>query len=292
MNPVPALAASWVVAKLTFRECTRRKVFLILPIATVGFIGLFALGTHHAFDSAASDFGDAGRGPFDTRVLIGATLLGLSMFVTMFLGSTLGIFLTMSAIRGDAEQGLLQPLVVRPVARYGLLLGRFLAASVLCVAYVMLLYWASVLIVSATGNWSPPQPLLPALSLAGGVVIVIALSLLGSALMPALANGIVMFIVYGGGLLAGLLGQLGEGIGSESLETTGRVTSWILPFEALYQAGLYSLTADTGGLTRFVVQLGPLGGAQESGIELVLWSLFYAAAVGATTLALFTRRDL
>ena len=48
-------------------------------------------------------------------MLTGSTLLGLSMFVTLFLGTVLAVFLTLNAVRGDAERGLLQPLVVRPV---------------------------------------------------------------------------------------------------------------------------------------------------------------------------------
>ena len=44
-----------------------------------------------------------------------ATLLGLAMFATLFLGTVLAVFLTLGAVRGDAERGLLQPLLVRPV---------------------------------------------------------------------------------------------------------------------------------------------------------------------------------
>ena len=51
------------------------------------------------------------------------------MFGTLFLGAVLAVFLTISVVRGDAERGLLQPLVVRPVGREALLAGRFLAAA-------------------------------------------------------------------------------------------------------------------------------------------------------------------
>ena len=42
-------------------------------------------------------------------------MFGLAMFSTLFLGVVLAVFLTLGAVRGDAERGLLQPLVVRPV---------------------------------------------------------------------------------------------------------------------------------------------------------------------------------
>jgi Cu-processing system permease protein len=50
------------------------------------------------------------------------------MVGTLLLGSVLAAFLTLGVVRGDAQRGLLQPLVVRPVGRGGLLLGRFLGA--------------------------------------------------------------------------------------------------------------------------------------------------------------------
>ena len=61
----------------------------------------------------------------------------------------------------------------------------------------------------------------------------------------------------------------------QTLEDVAKVSSWVLPFEALYQAGLHGLTQDTGGITGVIVQLGPFGGAQEAGAGLWLWALAY-----------------
>jgi Cu-processing system permease protein len=282
------MSSVWMIAKLTLRECLRRKVFLIVPVATLGFLGLYWLGNHFAFESIE----DQARGFVDAHVLTGASLVGLSMFMTLFLASSLAIFLTFSTIRGDAEQGLLQPVVVRPVARSGLVLGRFVGTSIVCATYASFLYASAVLITATIGDWQPEPLVLPGLAIVLGVEVVIALSLLGSSIANALPNGIGMFMVYGAGLLAGLLVQLGEGLNSPSLETTGTIASWALPFEALYQAGLYELTANTTGVTRIIVQLGPLGGASAGGVSLVLWSVLYIGIVGFLTVALFGRRDL
>lgn len=280
-----------MIAKLTLRECLRRRVFLVVPIATIGFLGLYALGNHYAFESVEGRV-NVGGGLVDARVLAGATLVGLSMFTTLFLASALAIFLTFSTIRGDAEQGLLQQVVVRPVARWGLLVGRFAGTSLVAAAYTTFLYAAAVGITWTVGGWRPTPLLLPGLALVLAVQVVIALSLLGSSIANALPNGIGMFMVYGAGLLAGLLAQLGEGLSSPSLETTGKVASWALPFEALYQAGLYNLTSSTTGVTSVVVQLGPLGGAAAGGWDLVAWSVGYIAVVTAAAIAVFGRRDL
>ncbi len=53
--------------------------------------------------------------------LAGSTVFGLAMFAILFLGAVLSVFLTLNVVRGDAEAGLLQPLVVRPIGRAQLL---------------------------------------------------------------------------------------------------------------------------------------------------------------------------
>ena len=286
-----AVSGAPVVAGYALRECMRRRVFAVVLILTVAFLALYGLGTEAAFDAvseeAAGDVID-----IDDQALTGSTLLGLAMFSTLFLGCVLAVFLTLGAIRGDAERGLLQPLVVRPVGRSALLAGRFMAAGAVCAAYVAAVYVAAVLITGIAGGWWPDRPLQPGLGLVLGVLVLAALSLLGSVYLSPTANGIAVFMAFGGGLAAGLLGQIGDALSVDSLETVAEVTSWLLPFEALYQAGLSALTEDISGTTGVIVQLGPFGGAQEGGSLLWLWSLAYLVLVGALTRAAFARRDL
>ena len=107
------------------------------------------------------------------------------------------------------------------------------------------------------------------------VAIIAALSLLVSVLLSVTAKGIVVFMVFGAGLTAGLLAQIGHAIDSDSLHTIGRVASWALPFEGLYAAGLHALISNTSGLTGVVLQLGPFGGSEAAGFGLIAWAFVY-----------------
>jgi Cu-processing system permease protein len=122
--------------------------------------------------------------------------------------------------------------------------------------------------------------------------VIAALSLLGSVFLSATANGIAVFMVFGAGLVAGLLGQIGEALGSETLMDVAQTASWVLPFEALYQDGLDAITADSSGFTEAALRLGPFGGAQAAGALLWPWVLGYLALVGAAALGAFARKDL
>jgi Cu-processing system permease protein len=283
------LTGALVVARYAMQECVRRRVIPVVLVLTVLFLALYALGAEIAFREV-EDF--AGEDPLDEQVLTGSTLFGLAMFTTLFLGAVLAAFLTLGAVRGDAERGLLQPLVVRPVGRTSLLLGRFGGAAVVCAAYVAAVYTASLLITGIAGGWWPDSPVLPGLGLVAAVLVIAALSLLGSVFLSATANGIAVLMLFGAGLAAGLLGQIGDALSVDTLETVAQVSAWLLPFEALYQDGLEALTEDVRGVTGVVVRLGPFGGAQEGGPLLWVWTLGYLGLVGFAARTAFARRDL
>jgi len=284
------MSDAMTIAGHALREAVRRRVLLVVALLTAAFLGLFALAAFEAFDSLEESSGAVI--PLDERALTGGTLLGLSMFVTLFLGVVLAVFLTLDAVRGDAERGLLQPLVVRPVGRTTLLAGRLLAASTVCASYVVIVFLLAVVITRAAGDFTPSSVVIPAAGLALGVVTVVAACLLGSTVLSTTANGIAIFMVFATGLAAGLLGQIGEGLDVDALTTASTVISWIVPFEALYQNGLHALTADIGGAAGVIVQLGPFGGATSVGAAIWPWAVAWSTGVMALAALAFRRRDL
>jgi Cu-processing system permease protein len=283
--------AAWAVVGFALAESLRRRVFAIVIALTVVFLALYGVGAHFAFDQVDQLTAFSGN-EVDDLTLTGSTVLGLAMFGTLFLGAVLAVFLTIGVVRGAAETGLLQPLVVRPLGRGTMLVSRFAGAAVASTVYVLVVYGASVLLTWLLGDWRPDHVITPGLALALAVVILAALSVLISVFVTSTAQGIAVFMIFGAGLVAGLLGQIGDALGSHTLERISDVASYAVPFEALYQQGLYLLTSDHAGLTGALVQLGPFGGAHHSGGWLLVFSLAYAAAAVALAVVGFSRRDL
>jgi ABC-type transport system involved in multi-copper enzyme maturation permease subunit len=284
------VSASLVVARHALRESLRRRVFAVVLALTLSFGALYWWGCSELFEDV-SGFSQNEVG-LDATTLAGATILGLAMFGTLFLGVVLAVFLTIGAARGDAERGLLQPLIVRPLGRSQYLLGRFAAAASVSGAYVLACFAGAVVITGLTGDWWPSDIAGAGLRLAGAVVVVCALSLLASVFLSANANGIAVLMVFGAGLLAGLLGSIGDALESGTLQTIANTASWILPFEGLYRDALRMLVADVQGVTGAIVQLGPLGGSHDAGPLLLPFGVVYVAAVMWLATVAFARRDL
>jgi Cu-processing system permease protein len=278
-----------VIAAFALRESLRRRVFIVVALLTVAFLVLYALGVWQV-SQESENFGDLDG--VEGETVTGATLLGLSMFATLFLGAVLAVFLTLGAVRGDAERGLLQPLIVRPLGRRQYLAGRFLAAATVSGAYVLVVYAGAVVVTGTIGDWWPSSPVGAGVRLAGAVVVIAALALLGSIFLSANANGIAVLMVFGAGLLAGLLGSIGEALESGTLQTLANTASWLLPFEALYRDALRVLVQEVPGVTGAIVQLGPLGGSHDAGPLLAPYILVYLAAVAVFAAFAFGRTDL
>ena len=287
--PPGQLRAGAIVAALALREAVRRRVLLVVSILTAAFLALYGIGTHFAFKESA---GFAGQMSLDDRALTGATLLGLAMFVILFLGAVLATFLTIGIVRGGAETGMLQPLVARPPSRTTIVLARATGAAAVSAAFVVGVFLLSLVITWVIGDWTPDRPLAAAALLAAAVVTIVFISTLASVWMGATAQGIAVLMAYGAGLTAGLLAQIGEGLDSDRLERVGVIAAWVLPFEAIYQDALHALTADTGGITGLVVSLGPFGGARSGGTGLALWAVAYVILLAAGAAWGFRRRDL
>lgn len=276
------------------REAVRRRIFVVVSLLTLGFLALFWLGTHQAFthiDRARPENGGGLHG-LDPHTFAGAVLFGLALFAVLFLGAVLAVFLTIGTVRGDAESGVLQALVVRPVGRAEVVLSRWLAASLVCLVYVAAVYAAVLGILRQTGGYSPDRIVGPGWRVACAVAVVAGLCVLGSAFLSTTANGIAAFMLLGAGLFAGLLGQVGHALGNVTLQNIAHDVSWALPFEALYQDGLALTTVNQGGLTGFLLQLGPFGGGARASSLLWPWVVAYAVALGLLSVYATSRRDL
>jgi Cu-processing system permease protein len=273
------------------RESLRRKMFAVVLVLTLLFLSLYAWGTHEAFKDTRNFVGP-GEANLNSDQLAGAIVFGLAMFATLFLGAVLAVFLTLNVVRGDAEAGLLQPLVVRPIGRTQLLLARFAGAAGVCVGYVLAVYFASVGITYWAGGWSPDRLVSPGVELAAAIVVVSAVALAGSVFLSPIANGIGTLMVFGAGLMAGLLGEIGHAIDSQKLQHFSRIAWWLVPFDALYEDALHRLTVDTTGFAKFVLELGPFGGSHRAGTPLLVWAVLYLVLILVAAVAAFSRRDL
>jgi len=281
------------ILQASLREHTRRRTAQVALVLGALFVLLYAIGCHFVWAdvSRALRPGRGDRPAVDARRLGPATLFGWAFFGTGFLAAVAAPFLAAGGIRGDAERGLLQHVLVRPVARHTVLLARLAAAALLAVGFLVVVVAACALATRLITGWGPSHMVRALALLALGTLAITAAATAFSVGLHGAASGIATLMLFGVGLIGGLLEQLGSGIGVRSVRLGGEWLSNALPFEAMYQAALHAITADLPGVSGIVVRLGPFGGARAASAGLVLWAAVWTAAIVAVAAWRLRRRD-
>ena len=281
VSPPGELRGALIVARFSLRESLRRRVFVVVGLLTLVFLALYGLATWQAFE-AADDFTGPTEAGVEPDVVVGATLAGLAMFAILFLGTILAVFLTLGAVRGDAERGLLQPLLVRPLPRRTLLLGRWLGAAAVCAPYVIVVTLAAFVLTDADRRLVA-RPHARAAPVA---------RVRGRDHRRALAGGLDRARLDGErDRRVHALRRRADGgpARARSPRRSARTASRTWPgsprgrcrSRRSTRPAWRDLTADTVGFTRLAIDLGPFGGAQSAGPGLWLCSLAYLALVGS-----------
>lgn len=270
-------------------EATRRRTFSTMTIITVLLLALFAWAVRE-LHVALEDVSSVPRIGVDPQEFAAHQLAGIAMFGIFFVGAVLGVLLNHAAVRGDAEQGLLQQVVARPIGRTVLLLTRFAVVGAVCATYAFLTYLLAALALTTFGAWDPTSVVEPGLWLGLGVLVVCAITLAVSIFLPTSAAGILVFMLVGLGLGAGFVLELTQTVGSDSLDEVAGAVTWLLPFERCYQAAIAA--AAPSGATAQMLSIGPLTGGRDAGSALVPWLAGWFAVVLGTSSLLFGRRDL
>ncbi|MGZ7444161.1 ABC transporter permease subunit [Paenibacillus sp. TH7-28] len=285
----------WV---MTWKELLRKRVLLLTLLLTA----VFLLG----FWFIAGAIGD--RGTINTnnnegliqQYTVGMFILMLGFFFASFVLAFLAIFSSFSAIAGEAEQGVMQAMLPRPLPRWKWYTGRWLGYVSLGVLYALILY-SLILWITDIHAAIPRDPvvLVQAFLLYASVIpLLVTVSMFGSGYLSSVANGVVMTMLYGAGWLGGMISKIAGSLHLElqplqTLNNVAGVLQLIMPADALQrkmQAVLFSFE-DISGLIP-VGDTGPFGIGEIPSTAFLVYSLLYTVLLFCLGLRCFVRKDL
>jgi Cu-processing system permease protein len=295
-----------VVARWTVLEARRRKLLLAGVVLSLAFIALFAGGFTLLYHDQERSLLGPGGAPADPAGLLGAReellavstiLVVLGLYGVQFLAVLLGLFLGVASVSPEIDSGALHAVLARPLSRLEYLLGRFLALAGLLTAYVVVMSGSLLLIARVVAGYEAGDAVRVTGLMILEVLILLAVSLLGSTVLPTLANGVVMLALFGLAWLGGIIGFVGTiPPGNEIMANLGTAVSLLLPADAVWRGASYHVlpssllvassfvSSPEGGL--------PFGSTSPIAPAMLTWALAYPAACLALAVAAFRRRDL
>ncbi len=274
------------VAAFTLREMLRRRLLAATLVLTAGFLLLYWEAVHAAARHVA-------REAPAFLPLLATQLLATGLYFGGFLTAFLAAFAAVGSISGEIESGLILAVAARPVPRASLVAGKYLGYGSLVALYAALLHAALVLVIRRELAADLPLMAEPLLLFVLQPLVVLAVALLASTLLPTLAGGAAVASLFAVALVGGMVEQVGALVGNDTMLRLGIAASLLLPTDALYRAAAAQLLAALPPLP-FPVQstLGPLGPVSVPSPWMIAYAPAYAAAAVGLAARRLTARDL
>ncbi len=272
------------ILHITLHEAGRRRVLTATLIGAAAFLLLYGIGFHFVAQKVTAD---AGLTVVRQRLFLNfLTLAGL--YVSHFLALMTAVLLPVDTLSGDIASGVVQTVATKPVARSSIVLGKWLAFSLVAVAYYMVVALGVLAIARVLGHFTPPGLAVGMPLMALEAVVFVSISIAGGATLATVTNGVLVFGLYGLAFIGTWVEQVGAMAGNLAAQNVGTVASLIMPTEALWQRAAYHMQP---AMMRDL-HMTPFSPASLPSPAMVWWAAGYALVALALGVRAFEKRAL
>lgn len=273
----------WLVAATTMREAVRRRVVWTALIAGALLLGIFAI----ALRLQVLQFEGRPMSPF-VRYQVEAGMLMIGLYTCDLLAVVLTILTSIDTLAGEISSGTIHAIATKPIARWQIVLGKYLGFAGMIAIYVALTFSATVGVAYAVTGVVPEHPARGAALILFECLVALAVTFLLGTRFSTLTTGVLALGLQGVAFMGGWLEQVSGFSQSAQIVQLGVVSSLIMPGESLWRRAAYEMQTPLAGSLSF----SPFANVSiPSGTALwyaaVFWVVVLAAAVAA-----FQRRDL
>ena len=277
------------IAALTLREASRRRVLLALAALTVLLLVLSGWGfSRFAAESGAGEL-TSGEGRLTASILLNLVMFGFSLIAA--LGTA---FLAGPTLAGELESGIALAVLARPIRRSAVLLGKWLGLVIFGTGFVVLAGLAQCLVVWATTDYWPPDPVAALALLAAQTTVLLTLAVLLSTAVSPMASGVVAVGLFGATWVAGVVGAIGASLDNDAVARVGTVSRALLPTDGLWRGAMHAFQ-DPSALIQFGgsdAEAFPFLSAAPLTVAYLAWIAVWVAMVWGLAAASFLRKDL
>ncbi len=278
------------IARVTIGEAARKKILWILIVLALIAVGVTAWGVQRLV-ALGSEHGA-------TEAELHLAVSQILIFIAFQFGFVLAMtaaFLGSPAIASDLESGVALALLARPLRRSEYLLGRWLGLAVVILAYAALSAALAIAVIGWVSGYTPPDPILPIVYLAGQALLILTLTLFLSTRLPPIGGGAVAVVAYGLAWMAGVLTDVGHAFGADALSTIGNVGRILLPTDTLWRGVVYGLEPPLviiAAAGQPIAQANPFFASSPPPTGFLLWAVAWVAIVLGLAIAILRRREI
>ena len=271
------------IALNTLREASRKRVLVAALLFGIAFLVLFGIGValvdadirkHHT--------------PLGERRMILTFITMAGLYAVNFLVIMTAAFMPVDTLSGEIASGVMQTVAAKPLHRAQVVFGKWAAYAAVVLAYLALMAGGTLVVARVVTGNTPPGVAqgLPLMGLEA--LVLLSLSIAGGTRLSTIANGVVVFGLYGIAFLGGWFEQIGTLMENGAARYLGTVASLLMPSEALWQRAAWMMQPP---LMRDL-HLTPFSPASLPSGAMVAWAGGYVLAAIAFAVVSFRRRPL
>jgi Cu-processing system permease protein len=279
----------WVLARMTFREATRRRIVLTGLVLGLCFLIIFSIGFHMISAAAYSSAAQAGETAARLIQTEGINVLLLAgLYAVAFLSLAMGALLGADTLAGEINSGTIQTVVTKPVRRSDVVFGKWLGFAGLLALYVLLMAGGTVLSVWVQAGYTPHHLPFGLALIYLEALLIMTVSLTLSSALPGLATGGVVFGLYGLAFIGGWIEQFGSLLHNATAVKVGIVTSLIITSEALWRRASFEMQTPLSG----ALGMSPFGAISVPSGLMIGYAVLYLLVALWVAVNIFQNRDL
>lgn len=275
--------ATLIIAELTAREAQRRKILWVALLMGLGFLAIFGVGFHYIYREINLNI----QGE-DVEMIYGF-LLTAGLYATSLLVILMSVLISVTTISGEIDSHIIETIVTKPIRRWEVVLGKWLALAVLITLYLLMLALGLMLIVFLRSGFAFENIAAGLGLMVLQALLVLTVTIAGGTRLSTLANGVVAFMLYGIAFLGGWVEQIGALFRNEAAVNVGIITSLIMPADVLWKKAVTLFQPSTAS-TPFMA--GPFAVASQPSDLMVIYSVGFVLVMLGLALWSFSRRDL
>lgn len=276
--------ATLIISGLTIREAQRRRILWVALLMGIAFLAVFGIG----LDAIMREMDRVGEMGEEVQIVTGI-LLTAGLYATNLIVALMAVLVSVATISGEVESHSIEAIVTKPIGRWQVVMGKWLAYAVMVTIYLIILSGGLMLIVYLRTGFLFDN-ILPGLALMTlQILLILSLSIAGSTRLSTLANGVLAFMLYGIAFLGGWIEQIGALFQNEAAVNIGIVTSLIMPADILWKK---ALTLFQPGFQNTPYLAGPFAVTSQPSNLMIIYAIFFLLALVALAIWSFSRRDL
>jgi len=273
------------IARLTFREASRRWVLWVALLLGVAFLAIYALGFHEIQKDIEGSMRN--MNPLAAKEMQSFFLIA-GLYVVNFLTVMMTVLTSVDTLSGEIASGTIQTIVSKPMQRWEVVIGKWLGFAGMLTMYLLLMAGGVMAVVFLRSGYQAPHALAALGLMLLNVLLLLSVSLLGGASLSTLANGVLVFGLYGIAFIGGWVEQFGAFLKNQTAMNIGIFCSLVMPSEAIWRRASFLMESPLVS----AMGVSPFASSSVPSPIMIVYAILYAAAALALAVRQLYRRDL